>query len=501
MYHIHIFEVLTLVNYLFVFFLLFFERKGSAGRFAWILALLLLPGLGTVLYIVFSGHFFTKTKKMDLAKKIIHDKTSEVIEAQLALIDSSAGNLPNPVMNEFSSLIDLNLHSGNARITFTNSCKTFLWGHDKFVALFKDIEQAKTNIFIQYFIIRNDKIGNEFMNLLCKKAKEGVEVKLLYDDFGCLFTSLWFFKKLDLAGGVSLPFFPIKFGNIFSINFRNHRKTVLIDNKIVYTGGFNVGDEYEGKKGYTWRDTHVRLTGNCVHEYMANFMVDWYSVATGKKAKFKDSTYDESKFFLDIKKINTKIINQIKNDVVGDSHIPTQIVSSGPDKSRGTEIKDAMIKLIMSAKKSVYIQTPYFTPDESFCSALKIAANSGIDIRIIVPGRWDKFYVRAAAFSFMMDFIPLGITFYKYPGFIHSKVIIVDGKVVTIGSCNIDTRSFDLLFETNIFFYDEVFATGHEKIFLDDQEKCEIYELAWLKSRNVIKRAWWSFCRLFSPIM
>ncbi len=439
---------------------------------------------------------------MELAKKFVEESTAEIIDSQLELFEKKAGKLPNPVMNEFSSLIDMNLINSKSRITFTNSCKTYLWGDDKFKALLKDIEKAKSHIFIQYYIIRNDKIGNDFMNLLCQKAQEGVEVKLLYDDFGCLFTPLKFFKRLDAAGGVTLPFFPIRFGNIFSINFRNHRKTVIIDNKIVYTGGFNIGDEYQGKKGFTWRDTHVRLKGNCVYEYVSNFMIDWYAVAYGQKAKFENQTsHDESKFFLDIKKLNTKILEQITHDVVGDSYIPTQIVSSGPDKRRETEIKDAMIRLILSAKKSVYIQTPYFTPDESFCTALKIAANSGIDIRVMVPGRWDKFFVRAAAFSFMSDFIPLGIKFYRYPGFIHSKVIIVDGKVVTIGSCNIDSRSFDLLFETNIFFYDAIFATEQQEIFLQDQAECELYEYEWFVSRNLVKKAWWSFCKLFSPIM
>ncbi len=496
----NVLTILSSLNFLFIFFILFFERKGSTGRFAWILTLIFLPGVGTFLYIIFSGHFFTKTIKMEKAKKRIFEETFTLMEKQRDFFHEQAGKLPNKVINEFAPLIDMNLKYAHTPMTFTSSVKVFLWGEDKFKALFEDLKKAQHHIFIQYFIIRNDKIGNEFMELLCKKAREGVEVKLLYDDFGCIRAFRSFFKKLDKEGGVSLPFFPVRRGNIFSINFRNHRKLVIIDNKIAYTGGFNVGDEYRGRKGYLWRDTHVRLTGNCVYDFLTSFLVDWYAVSSGKRTQIKLGKANKAPI-PDIASLNRRIINSLKSDVTGDSHIPTQIVSSGPDNHQRTEIKDAMIRMIMSAKEKIYIQTPYFTPDESFFSALKIASLSGIDVRIMVPGRWDKFYVRAAAFDYIKEMIPLGISFYKYPGFIHSKVIIVDGKIMTLGTCNIDSRSFDLHFETNIFFYDEVFSQEHEKIFLDDQAVCEKHKLEWFESRNIFKRGWWSFCRLFSPIM
>ncbi len=490
--------ILSILNYIFAIFILFFERKGASGRFAWILALILLPGIGSFLYIVFSGHFFTKTRKMDQAKNIVLTETAPITEKQHEFFHSQAGKLPNKVVNEYAPLIDMNLQNGLTPMTFANSVKFFLWGKDKFKSLFEDIEKAQHYIFVQYFIIRNDKIGNDFIELLCKKAFEGVEVKLLYDDLGCILTSRRFFKKLNAAGGVSLPFFPIRNGNIFSVNFRNHRKVVLIDNKIAYTGGFNVGDEYEGKKGYLWRDTHVRLTGNCIYEYITLFWIDWYAVASGKRTQIKMRKANK---IPDLAAMNRRILNSLKNDSPSNTRIPTQVVSSGPDNQQGSEIKDAMIRMIMSAKESVFIQTPYFTPDDSFYSALKISALSGIDVRIMVPGRWDKFYVRAAAFNYMRELIPHGIQFYKYPGFIHSKVITVDAKVLTIGSCNIDSRSFDLHFETNIFFYDEAFSKKYEQIFLEDQAVCEKYELEWFEKCNIFQRGWWGFCKLFSPIL
>ena len=160
-----------------------------------------------------------------------------------------------------------------------------------------------------------------------------------------------------------------------------------------------------------------------------------------------------------------------------------------------------MIRMIMSAKKSIFIQTPYFTPDAAFFSAVKIAANSGIDVRIMVPGEWDKFYVRAAAFAFMREMLPFGVRFYRYPGFIHAKAIIIDDKILTIGSCNIDCRSFELHYETNVVFYDEFFTQKYAYLFAEDQQKCSEYKLSWFNEQSIIQRAWGSFCRLFSPFM
>lgn len=492
--------ILSILNYAVVLFLLFFERKGSARRFAWILTLSFLPGIGLILYIIFSGHFFTRTRRMEEAKLWLTKEFTPFMEKQKNFFENEAGKLPNPVMNEYASLIDMNLTYANSPMIFTNSADIFIWGKDKFEALFRDIEKAEHFIFMQYFTIRNDKTGTKLWDLLCKKAQQGVEVKVLYDDLGSFSTPRSFFEKLDTVGGMSLPFFSVRTGNFWSVNFRNHRKIVVIDNKIGYTGGFNVGDEYAGLTELRWRDTHIRLTGNCVLELLGLFLVDWYAIATGKKTKGKYGHLNEA-IVPNIIALNKKILADIKHDIPGDSHIPTQIISSGPDDRDRTEIKDAMIRMIMTAKKSIFLQTPYFTPDTSFYSAVKVAALSGIDVRIMVPGEWDKFYVRAAAFAFIREMIPFGVTFYRYPGFIHAKAITIDGKILTVGSCNIDCRSFELHYETNVIFYDEPFAQKYEAIFLDDQKQCEKYELSWFNSRPIFQRGWWSFCRLFSPLL
>lgn len=494
--------ILTIINYTFIVFVLFFEKRDSGRRFAWILTFSFLPGIGIVLYFLFSGHFFTKTRKMGIAKKYIKDETAQLMQAQQSFFASQSGTLPNTVMNEYSSLIHLNLVYGNSPVTFAETAQLFTSGKEKFTALFRDIERATTFIYLQYFIIHNDQTGQKLLDLLCKKAQEGLEIRLLYDDMGSFTTPRSFFSQLDKAGGMSLPFFAIKTGSPWSLNFRNHRKIVVIDGTIAYTGGFNIGDEYADLGKVHWRDTHLRLTGSCVLSLLSSFVIDWYAVANGKKKFSVKSWPSPSVMQKKINLANAHILKELKTDVPSAlSRIPTQVISSGPDNLAQTEIKDAMIRMIMSAKKSIFIQTPYFTPDAAFFSAVKIAANSGIDVRIMVPGEWDKFYVRAAAFAFMREMLPFGVRFYRYPGFIHAKAIIIDDKILTIGSCNIDCRSFELHYETNVVFYDEFFTQKYAYLFAEDQQKCSEYKLSWFNEQSIIQRAWWSFCRLFSPFM
>lgn len=502
----NIFTIITnTLNFLFIIFVLFFERKEAGRRFAWLLALVFLPVVGMVLYILCSGHFFTSTRKMEKIRKHLFSLTSPFLHQQKEFYLENKGSIKNESLTSFDDILTMNLINANSNITFTDSTEIFTNGHDMFEKLCQDLENATDFIYMQFFIFHKDKIGNRIMEILCKKAKEGVDVKLLYDDVGSILTPTLFFSKLDFSGGQSLPFFPVRIGAPLTLNFRNHRKNVIIDGKFGYLGGMNVGDEYivglRKKPEYPWRDTHLRLTGNCVLSMMEVFLIDWQSSAYGKKAL---KTTDKIAEYYPIKRfeeINRQILKDLKNDIPGDEKIPTQVVSSGPNDLYKSEIRDMMIRMIMDAKESIYIQTPYFTPDEAFSSALKIAALSGKDIRIMVPGKWDKAYVKAAAMEFIRQMIPYGIKFYAYPGFIHSKTLVIDGKVVTIGTTNIDTRSFELHFEMNIIFYDAPFAQKNVDIFLKDQEKCSIVRKEQLDKASVFTRLIWGFCKLFSPLM
>ncbi|OJF77104.1 MAG: cardiolipin synthase [Treponema sp. CETP13] len=497
----YVFTLITIVNYIVIAYVLFLERKQSESRFAWLLALVFLPILGLLLYILFSGHFFNKPRHMEAAKKSVSKFTESLVLEQKKFFYSEHPKIHNDVMRDYFDLVDLNLKYAHSPVTFADSETIFLWGQDKFERLYEDIECAVKCVYIEYYIFRNDKTGTRIMDLLCKKAREGLDVKLLYDDWGCMKTPKKFFGRLDKAGGMTLTFSPIKKIMPLTLNFRTHRKIIVIDEKIAYMGGTNIGDEYANLTSRVWRDTHLRLSGSCVYSVLSVFLIDWFSVATGRKAKRK---YPGENFVspeTQLANLNRQILNDIKNDVPGDPQVPTQIITSGPDDIHKTEIKDAIMRLISSSKKSVFIQTPYFTPDSSFYSVLRVAALSGVDVQIMVPTDWDHWFVRDAAFVNIQSLMSYGIKFYAYPGFIHSKTIVVDGKVSIIGSANIDTRSFDLLYEIDTIFYDENFAKKNVKIFMEDREKSFLHQLAWFENRPILQRAVWGFARLFAPLM
>lgn len=471
----------------------------------WLLALIFLPVLGFFLYVIFSSHFFSSTKRMDRMYKFLNKKIQPLIDEQFEYFCKNKDSLKNKVIRDYSDLVIMNLKNANSPITFTESIDVYTDGKSMFDDLCNDMENATKSIYLQFFIFRKDKIGKKIMDILCRKASEGLDVRLLYDDMGSFLTPSRFMNKLYKYKGQTLSFSPVRYGVPFTLNFRNHRKTAIIDGNIGYTGGMNVGDEYivglKRNPKHPWRDTHIRMTGSCVLSLRILFLTDWFSSEFGRKA-FK-SAEDVAKNYpvAEYESLNKQILLELKNDKPGDSRIPTQIVASGPNNRHKSEIRDLMIRMIMDAKKSVYIQSPYFTPDEAFYSALKIAALSGKDVRIIVPGNWDKIYVKAAAYEFIREMIPYGIKFYEYPGFIHAKVLLIDEEMLTIGSTNIDTRSFELHFEMNTIFYDKPFAQKYKEVFLKDQSVSSLMSKEWLDSRFILRRTTWSFCKLFSPIM
>lgn len=500
-----------ILNFLFISFTLFFERKTPARRVAWLLLLSFLPLVGAILYIIFSGHFFTKTRRMETSQKMVAKILEPYIARQKNFFLEYKKDLFNFDIKRFMPIINMNLATANSLVTFSESIAVFCWGQDMFDILYKDIENAKKSIHLEYFIFHNDTTGTRILDLLCKKAKEGVSVKLLFDDMGSFLTPRYFFKPLINAGGEVLPFFNLKRGAFFSINFRNHRKITVIDGEIAYVGGLNIGDEYANCsktrkwKNTLWRDTHLRLTGSSVFPLQTIFLTDWFSICEGKNLP---KNPEDAKLFFpveDFTRMSEQITNESTEDYIATSVmknlVPTQIVSSGPDNQQKAEIRDMLIRMIISARKTVRIETPYFTPDETFLSILKIAAQSGIKVEIIVPGTWDKWYVREAALDFIRESLNYGIRFFAYKGFIHSKMCIVDGNVVTIGTTNIDSRSFDLHFEVNTIFYDKIFTRECEEIFLEDKLNSKEVFISDIKHHFILRRALWGFWRLFSPLM
>ncbi|MBQ7158145.1 MAG: cardiolipin synthase [Treponema sp.] len=492
----------------FIGFVLFFERNESTRRLLWLFVLIVLPVTGWILYLLFSGHFFTGTKRMKETNKLIDNFRKPLIAGQRTFIEENQEKIQGSLVQKHWPLIYMNLTNNDSALVCTDNAEIFTTGDDFFESLYKDIENATQSVNMEYFIFKKDCTGKRFMDLLCKKAQEGVKVNLLYDDFGCFFTPTRFLQRLKRAGGEVHPFFQIRLGLPLTLNYRNHRKIAVIDGEIGYTGGHNIGDEYANKShrySYDWRDTTVRLTGSSVISLQSVFLIDWFSIIAwrnrAKVIRRAGNYYPKPVFDALHSKLTHNQQQQFFTDLLLPGRIPTQIITAGPNKIHLASIKDSLIKIISSAKKYVFIQTPYFTPDEEFLSALKIAAFSGVDVRILIPTKWDKFYMKAASLQFARELQPYGIAFYQYPGFIHAKTVTVDDEICSIGSTNIDCRSFSLLFEDNAIFYSEEFCKRHREIFEADAKKSRLIKKSELDKKCIPVRAWWSFAKLFTPLM
>ena len=483
-----IFSILIIVffcvNILCVLTMIFVERKKPHTIVAWFMVLNLLPVLGFIIYSFVGSGLSYKTKKM-LKKKRLHTREYEEFVKRQKQLFSSRNISKNE--SEYLGLMLFNLNNSNSSYFKNNSVRVFLNGEDKIVALKKDLNRAKHSINLLYYIFSDDQTGNEIMDILIAKAKEGVKVKILYDSVGCLRTSRKFFKKLVNAGGEVAEFFPLLFGfKLFSFkaNYRNHKKIAVIDGKIGYTGGINIRDDHIGKskKLFPWRDTHIRIVGNAVHDLQVAFFNDWRYC----------------------KNISTSMNNLISEGYfprIGEyGDIGCQIITSGPDLTN-QPIKESLLKMILSAKDKIYIQTPYFIPDEPMLSALKIASMSGVEIKIMIPSKPDKKFVYAATLSFVKDLLPTGIEFYRYDGFLHAKTIIIDDKVVSIGSCNFDNRSFALNFEISAFLFNKKFVDNNLNYFLVDLSHCKKIEKSFFKRKFIFNKFSQAFVRLFSPLL
>ena len=459
---------------------LFFERKDIGYTWAWLMVLLFIPILGFIIYIFLGRNL----KKKNFYRLSIQERAilQQAVDKQLtAFSKEDEGRLP--LLNEYINVIRMNLSSNNALLTYHNKVDIFDDGKQKFQALFADIRAAKQEINVQYYIIQPDSLGERFRDELVKKAKEGVKVRVLYDEIGSKKISLKFFKELLDFGGKIEVFFPSLLRMVnFRMNNRNHRKLCIIDGKVAYIGGFNVGTEYlgENKKFGYWRDTHLRIEGETVNHIQARFILDW-----NQAGKHKNLEHDGFCF----------------NSEKPKETIPIQVVASGPNLEN-ENLKNMYIKLIMDAKKSVYIQTPYFIPDSSFMDACKIALLSGIDIRIMIPNKPDHPFVHWASWVYVGELVKYGAKILLYDnGFLHAKAIIVDEKVASVGTMNVDSRSFRLNFEVNVIIYDERIVKQLKDMFDKDVEVCTELTLERYKERSLLIKFKEDISRLLSPIL
>lgn len=482
---------LYIITILIVISLIFIERRSVQSTVGWVIVLVSLPIIGLFFYILF-GRRFLKDRKLVLKKN-----EDTAIKYNNFNMLSDLNSLSTSEETNHRDMIKMFNNIGACPLTSGNDVDMYFESEDFFNALISALEGAKKSINIQFYIFKNDEIGSKIINILERKQKEGVRVKLLYDAMGSRSISDKDFEKLRAYGGEVAAFLPakIKLLNV-NLNYRNHRKLVIIDGgidpsanseeniipSVGFIGGFNIGDEYLGKykKFGVWRDTHIKILGPAVKYMNIRFLLDW------RFATKKD--FDLSEYI------------QTPTKEYGD--VSLQIVSSGPDMST-EEIKYGYIKMIQDAKKYIYIQSPYLILDSSLLEALKMACYRGVDVKVMIPAKPDHPFVYWANHSYAGELLQLGAGIYKYSkdAFLHSKTVVIDDEVCSIGTANMDIRSFALNFEVNAFIYSKDISIKQRIQFEKDMEISEKLTTTVYDNRNKIVRIKESISRLLSPIL
>jgi len=464
-----IIEVLYAITIIGLVTVIISENRNPQKTISWLLILTFLPIVGLILYLLF-GRNHRKLRS-------INRRMNKGLEGKsIPYFNLQDTDEPD---DEYHKLKNLLRNVGYAPVLDNNEVEFCPDGECMFRLLFEDIEKANMHIHLLYYKIADDEIGNQLKSLLIRKAKEGVEVRLIYDDVGSINTRSRFFREMEKEGIHVSCFLPIRFPYIARrVNYRNHRKVAVIDGKTGFIGGINIADCYiKGLKWGVWRDLAIRIKGKGVHALQAIFLIDWYY-------SHKESLNSNS-YFPSLPETGTN---------------PMQLVSSGPTDTY-ENLAEGFFQAINSAKKYIYIQTPYFIPSSRIIKALQTAALSGIDVCLTIPERSDNVFVGAATLSFVKSLLNHNVKVHLFQtGFIHSKLIVIDDMLTIIGSANMDVRSFELNFEASAFIYDEASAKTAKEIFLHDLKDSRlIIEDEWNK-RSRIKQYVESLMRLMTPI-
>ncbi len=475
--------VIIFLNIVLAIVTLFRERREPASLWAWILVMFFLPVLGFLLWI-FVGRRLTRQKIFQKLQGSSTDYGELALDQQRAI---AAGSFVfgNPASEHHRGVVELLMADQGALLTEDNRVQVFSDGRLKFDALINDIAAATDHVHIYYYIFKADRLGTRILAALTERARAGVEVRLCYDALGGRQVHRRDLEALRAAGGQIYAFFPsrIPFINL-RVNNRTHRKLVVVDGSVGYIGGFNVGDEYLGENprfGY-WRDTHLRVEGSAVNSIQRRLLTDWNAAAPPEhRVRWHDRYF--------------------RAPTQPTGRVALQIASSGPDSS-WERIKFGYIKMINSARRSVWIQTPYFMPDAAVLDALKIAARSGLDVRMMIPDKPDHLLVYPATLSYADELAHCGAKIYIYRnGFLHAKTVLVDHEMGSVGTANMDYRSFRLNFEVNAFFYDADLGEELRDIYLGDVDRCTVFDRATAFGR----RSTWPFregiSRLVSPLL
>jgi cardiolipin synthase len=464
-----ILQIIYVITVLSVAAIVISENKNPVKTVSWVLIIVFLPIIGLIWYVLFGQEI---TKKYTLSKRFYSKLKKRPLD-EIGTPEEFA------YPRQHASLIHLLKNLDCTPLLGGNDVKIFTHASEKFDHLFSDIEQAEHHIHIDYYIIDDDKISNKLKDALIRKSLQGVEVRLIYDGFGSRRTKKSFFEEMRKAGIECEPFLKFKWNVLARINYRNHRKLIIIDGKIGYIGGMNIADRYiEGFSWGIWRDTHARIEGKGVQGLQSIFFIDWHFVT--------QTLITSRRYFPVLPKF-------------GD--ITIQAVNSGPLKEE-REIAHGILQAMYDAHKSIFIQTPYFLPPENMIEALQTAAARGVDVRVMTSKNSDMSFVHAAARSYVKQMLQSGVKIYFYrKGFMHSKLMVFDDSLTLLGSANFDARSFEHNFEVEAFVYSNSVAENAKDIFIEDQRYSDKVSLKeWLK-RPLLNRFFESLIRLFAPLL
>ncbi len=478
---IAIFELMIfLLNIMLSFVIIFRERKSTSSTWSWLFVVNVLPILGFILYLLIGrgiSHYriFKDRKRFQIGFEKQHSHARRAYSDR-AFLDMMR---KNPVIGQ---LINMLYVEEKSIISTNTDVKIFNDGREKFDALIEDINRAKYHIHMEYYIFRMDDVGQEIYEALIEARKRGVEVKLLIDAWGSNKTKMSKFKELEELGGRVAQFFPLILPLINPrTNYRLHRKIVVIDGVIGYTGGFNVGNEYASvtkKFGY-WRDNHLRLTGDIVYSLQHRFILDWNS------QHHFEITQGEPYF----------------PDAISQGHVATQLITSGPDEDK-EQIKLTYMKMISGAEREIVIQTPYYIPSDALHESLKLALLSGVQVKMMIPNKPDHPLVYWATYFHAADLVKYGAKVYTYEnGFVHSKTLIIDGEYASVGSANLDYRSLQLCFEANVVIYNYDIAQKLRNDFIKDLKLSRALTLERYEQRSKIVRFKEGLARLIAPML
>ena len=448
------------------------DNRQPAKTMAWMLVLMFIPFLGIILYIFFGQN----TRK---ERKIWQQSLDQLTKrSMLEFVEQKDFNIPE----EYRTISNLFMNQNLALPFKNNEVEIYTSGYDFFPSLLMEIGKAEHHIHIDTFIISDDPLGRIIADALIDKAKQGVEVRLIYDDVGSWRTPNSFFTRMRNEGIEVYAFMPVRFPAFTSrVNYRNHRKICVIDGEVGFIGGINIARRYvQGTPKQSWRDTHVKLTGAAVYGLQRAFLVDWNFVS--KVLITERSYYPEI--------------------IIGQNNSLVQVVTSSPT-SLWPEIEQGYVRILTNAKHYVYMETPYFLPTDPILFAMRVAALSGVDVRLMIPYETDTKVVEWASRSYVIEASKAGVKILLYrKGFNHSKLLVSDDAMATIGSTNVDFRSFENDFEANAFFYDKKIALQVKEIFLADQkDSIDLDDVRRFIKKPFLQRLWESFVRLLSPLL